>query len=387
MADKRAKPQPAQASQRPPFDRIALVLQGGGALGSYQGGVYQALAEAGIHPDWVTGISIGAINAAIIAGNDPDDRVARLRQFWERVSEPPLGVPYLPVAIDDFSHLWINRMRAFGILSFGAPDFFRPRWPPVISTPASGFDRLSYYDVTPVRNLLGELVDFDRINRGATRLSVGATNVRTGNFLYFDSETAPLAVDHVLASGALPPGFPAVQIDGDHYWDGGVVSNTPLDWILDSPDRKDSLIFQVDLWNARGELPRDMMEVDLRQKEIRFSSRTRLASDHFRKSQTLRRAVHALMERLPPEIRQLPETELLAAEADESSYTIAQLIYRARNYEGSSKDYDFSRRTMEEHWAAGLADTRRTLAHPELLKPATRDEAVRVFDLGKPAQP
>lgn len=372
---------PADAAPRQPFDRIALVLQGGGALGAYQGGVYQALAEADIHPDWVSGISIGAINAAIIAGNEPQHRVDRLRQFWERVSEPPLGVPVMPMRLDDVSHLWTNRIRALGILTFGAPDFFRPRWPLPMSVPASRFDTLSFYDVSPVRHLLQDLVDFDRVNSGATRLSVGATNVRTGNFLYFDNSNQALGVDHVLASGALPPGFPAVEIDGEFYWDGGVVSNTPLDWILDSPERKDSLIFQVDLWNARGELPRDMMGVDLRQKEIRFSSRTRLSTDHFRKSQKLRRAMHDLLQKLPPEIRQLPETELLAAEADPCAFTIAQLIYRSANYEGSSKDYEFSRRTMAEHWAAGLADTRRTLEHPGLLQPDDTAEGIRVFDV------
>lgn len=368
-------------TDRPPFERIALVLQGGGALGSYQGGVYQALSEAGIHPDWVAGISIGAINSAIIAGNPPEKRVEKLRTFWEKVSEPPLGVPNLPIRLDDLTHVWMNRTRALGIMMFGAPNFFRPRWPSPIAFPGGGLENLSFYDVAPVRHLLDELVDYDRINSGTTRLSVGTVNVRTGNFLYFDSATHELRTDHILASGALPPGFPAVEIDGEFYWDGGIVSNTPLDWILEAPDRKDSLIFQVDLWNARGELPRDLMEADLRQKEIRFSSRTRLSTDHFRKSQGLRRAMFDLLEKLPHELRQLRETELLAAEADQKCYNIVELIYRAKNYEGSSKDYEFSRRTMEEHWSAGYADTARSLRNPTILKKSEDPDGVSTFDV------
>jgi NTE family protein len=374
---------PGTAPHRPPFDRIALVLQGGGALGSYQGGVYQALSEAGIHPDWVAGISIGAINSAIIAGNAPHERVAQLRRFWEEVSEPPLGVPNMPIRIDDMTHLWMNRIRAMGILMFGAPNFFRPRWPSPVMFPGGGLDRLSYYDISPVRELLGELVDFDRINADETRLSVGTVNVRTGNFLYFDNTNQDLHVDHILASGALPPGFPAIEIDGEYYWDGGVVSNTPLDWVLDSSERKDTLVFQVDLWNALGELPRDLIEADLRQKEIRFSSRTRLSTDHFRKAQTLRRAMADLLKRLPPDLRQLRETELLAAEADEASYSIIELIYHAPNYEGTSKDYEFSRRTMEEHWTAGYNDTLRTLRHPEVLEKPTSPDGIMTFDVSR----
>ena len=366
-----------------PFDRVALVLQGGGALGAYQGGVYQALAEAGLHPDWVAGISIGAINSAIIAGNAPEARVEKLRTFWEKVSEPPLGVPDPPLRLDEVTHRWLNRTHALGILAFGAPNFFRPRWPSPVVLPDAEFGNLSFYDVAPVRALIAELVDFDRINRGATRLSVGSVNVRTGNFLYFDSTTPDLHVDHILASGALPPGFPAVEIDGEYYWDGGIVSNTPLDWILDSPERKHSLIFQVDLWSARGRLPRDLMEADLRQKEIRFSSRTRLSADNFHKAQTLRRALSGLLRKLPTELRDLPETRLLAAEADEANYNIIELIYDAPNYEGTSKDYEFSRRTMEEHWTAGFNDTVRTLRHPEVLRKPESPDGILMFDVAR----
>jgi NTE family protein len=368
---------------RPPFERIALLLQGGGALGSYQAGVYQALAEAGLHPDWVAGISIGAINSALIMGNPPEQRVEKLRSFWETVTQPPLGVPYFR-DIDlhsDLQHQFVNQWRSFGTLLWGAPQFFQPRFPPPIFTPAGNPGNLAYYDVSPLKSLLEKLVDFDRINAKRERFSVGAVNVRTGNFTYFDNTTHTIGPQHVMASGALPPGFPAIEVDGEFYWDGGVVSNTPLQWVLDDRPRADTLAFQVDLWSARGELPRDMIEIDTRLKDIRYSSRTRAGTDQFRRMQTMRRAAGKLLAGMRPELRQTPEAELLAQEADTTVYNIIHLIYRARRYEGASKDYEFSRRTMEEHWASGYDDMTRTLAHPEVLQRPTSPDGVFTFDL------
>src|SRR6516165_5477191 len=279
-------------TQRTPFERIALLLQGGGALGSYQAGVYQALAEANLHPDWVAGISIGAINSALIAGNHPDRRVERLREFWETVSAPPFGMPYIAAleGRDEFTHGVINQVRSWGALVGGAPGFFQPRVPPPFLYANGAPEALSYYDVAPLRATLERLVDFALINAGAMRFSVGAVNVRTGNFVYFDSATHQIGPEHVMASGSLPPGFPPTEIEGEHYWDGGLVSNTPLDWVLGSPPGRDTLAFQIDLWNARGEPPRNLIEADTRQKEIRYSSRTRLATNQFKKEQILRRA-------------------------------------------------------------------------------------------------
>ena len=261
-------------TERPPFERIALLLQGGGALGAYQGGVYQALTEANLHPNWVAGISIGAINSALIAGNPPERRVERLRAFWETISTPPPGVVYFGLdPRDETTHRLVNQARAFGTLVAGAPGFFTPRLPPPYLHPPGSPGALSYYDVTPLKATLERLADFDRINSGEMRFSVGAVNVRSGNFVYFDNMTHRIGPEHVIASGSLPPSFPATVIDGEHYWDGGLVSNTPLQWVLDSRPRVDTLVFQIDLWNARGELPRDLMEAELRQKEIRYSSR------------------------------------------------------------------------------------------------------------------
>ncbi|MDP1749967.1 MAG: patatin-like phospholipase family protein [Reyranella sp.] len=370
---------------RPDFERIALLLQGGGALGSYQAGAYQALAECNLHPDWVAGISIGAINCALIAGNAPDRRVEKLRAFWETITAPPLGIPHFAglEIKNDMQRQIVNQWRAMGTLLWGAPSFFKPRFPPPMFTPAGNPGNLAYYDVTPLKALLEQLVDFDRINAGEMRFSVGATNVRTGNFAYFDNKTHKICAPHVMASGSLPPGFPATEIDGEFYWDGGVVSNTPLQWVLDERPRNDTLAFQVDLWSARGELPRDMIEVDVRQKDIRYSSRTRAGTDQFRKLQAVRRAAAKLLADMRPELRQTAEAEILAQEADAKVYNIIHLIYHARNYEGASKDYEFSRRSMEEHWKSGYDDMVNTLRHPEVLQRPQSADGVFTFDLAR----
>jgi NTE family protein len=376
---------PHRGRQSPDFERIALVLQGGGALGSYQAGVYQALWEAGIEPNWVAGISIGAINSALIAGSPPAMRVERLRAFWETVSEPPLGVAYQPwlKLEDEGLRQAVNRMRALGVLLWGAPNFFTPRpaWQTMFQqeTPAT----VSFYDVAPLRGLLETLVDFDLINRQTVRFSVGAVNVRTGNFIYFDNKTHTIRPEHVIASGSLPPGFPATEVDGEFYWDGGLVSNTPLQWVVGDHPRHDTLAFQVDLWNARGELPRDLVASDVRAKEIRYSSRTRAATDNFRRSQALRRAAAKLLDKIPEALRQTPEAELLHSEADDKVYNIIQMIYHSKNYEGSSKDYEFSRRTMEEHWLEGYNDGVRTLEYPDVLKRPDNPEGFVTFDLAR----
>jgi NTE family protein len=374
-----------RSNQRPPFERIALVLQGGGALGAYQGGVYQALAEADLHPDWVAGISIGAVNSALIAGNPPEKRVARLREFWEIVSTAPFGVVDLPsIEIkDEFTHRWVNQLSSLGTLLGGAPGFFKPRVPPPFPSTRGSPDILSYYDAAPLRATLERLVDFDLINSGITRLSVGAVNVRTANLVYFDNTKHDIAPEHIMASGSLPPGLPATEIEGEYYWDGGLVSNTPLEWVLSGAPRQDTLAFQIDLWSASGNLPGNLIEADERQKDIRFSSRTRAAINQFKRVQVWRRATHHLLERLPEELRQLPQANLLAGEADEKVYNIINLIYHTKNYEGVSQDYEFSRRTMEEHWQSGYNDAVRTLRHPEVLQRPENHEGVFTFDLAR----
>jgi NTE family protein len=385
MLEPSTKTRPISVEQRPPFEQIALLLQGGGALGSYQAGAYEALTEANLHPDWIAGISIGAVNAALIAGNVPEKRVEKLREFWEAVSTSPLGVPYL-MSIEitnELTRRLVNQSRSLGTLLYGAPNFFTPRTFPPWMWRAESAGSVSYYDVAPLKNTLERLVDFDCINSNRMRFSVGAVNVGTGNFIYFDSTTHHITPAHIMASGALPPGFPPIEIEGDYYWDGGLVSNTPLQWVLDSRPRKDTLAFQVDLWSADGDLPLNLQEAEVRQKEILYSSRTRAATNQFKKGQTLRRAFREVLEHLPDNLQTMPQVELLARESDENVYNIVHLIYHAKSYEGASKDYEFSRRTMEEHWQAGYDDVVRNLQHPEVLQRPNNPEGVQTFDFCK----
>ncbi len=384
---KQPKSKTHRARPRPPFECIALVLQGGGSLGAYQGGVYEALSEAGLHPDWVAGISIGAINAAIIAGNAPEHRVQRLREFWAGVTQNPLwGLNDAPLPIQpegDAARDVKNQWSAGVAMIAGAPGFFAPRIPSPWLYPWGTVEATSYYDTGALKSTLERLVDFDRINRGETRLSMGAVNVRSGNVVYFDTTTHDICPRHVMASGALPPGFSPIEIEGEHYWDGGLVSNTPLQRVVDAMPHRDTLAFQVDLWSARGAFPRNMADVETRRKEIQYSSRTRAGTNSVKFINKLRCTIAALLEKLPPELRDTKEARLLSTVAEHKVNNIIHLIYRARRYEGHSKDYEFSRLSMEEHWRAGYNDAVRTLRYPEVLQRPDAADGVRTFDLAR----
>jgi len=373
----------SKARPRPPFECIALLLQGGGALGAYQAGVYEALTEADLHPDWIAGISIGAINGALIAGNAPEERVDKLRAFWEQVTAKPgcdWSECWFP-AKGDAARQWRNQKSAYLALVSGASGFFTSRFPaPWLHAPGT-MEATSAYDTSPLRATLERLIDFDRINAGMTRFSAGAVNVRTGNLVYFDTATHTIRPEHILASGALPPGFPAVEIDGEHYWDGGLVSNTPLQWVIECGARQDTLVFQVDLWSARGQIPRNMADVVTRQKEIQYSSRTRASTDQFKSLHRLQRELAALLSRLPEDLREQEDVRLLRTAASHNVHSLVHLIYRARDYEGHSKDYEFSRLSMQDHWRAGYHDALRTLRHPEVLARPTSADGVSTFDL------
>jgi NTE family protein len=364
-----------------PYDCIALVLQGGGALGAYQAGVFEGLHEAKIEPHWVAGISIGAINAALIVGNAPAQRVEKLREFWQTVTAPPL-LPATPPAW----HLaatqghaaartalgWFEASRA---LLEGQRGFFSPRVPsPVFSLDAAP-DELSHYDTAPLVATLERLVDFDRLNDPkGLRLTVSAVNVRTGNYELFDNQRGPWAgrigPQHILASGALPPGFAAVPIEGEYYWDGGLVSNTPLATVLDDEPRRDTLAFQVDLWSAIGPLPRNLLDVEERGKDIRFSSRTRAVTRQLERERHLRRVLREVLTQLPASARKSDawcrEAHALASD---KRFNVVQLIYQEKEWDGQAKDYEFGAASMRDHWASGLADLRKSLAHPDWLAP------------------
>lgn len=359
--------------------KTVLVLQGGGALGAYQAGVYEALAEEGLDPGWIAGISIGAINAAIIAGNAPDERLPRLRQFWNRVSSE------LQLRLDEpigFARRAFNEVSAQYAACFGVPGFFTPRVPmPLHPQWPYELGQLSYYDTGPLRSSLLELVDFERINRRDTRFSVGAVNMLTGNFAYFDNAERRIGPEHIMASGALPPGFPPVEIDGEWYWDGGLVSNTPLQYVLDNRPACEMTVFQVDLFSSRGILPRTMADIAQREKDIRYSSRTRLGTDLSKHAHRICAAAKRLARKLPPELRDDPDLAILLNHRPEGAVAVMHLINRARGYESNSKDYEFSRQTVEEHWAAGKADALHSLEHPEWTGRALEPDEIVTFDL------
>jgi NTE family protein len=376
------KPRRAPASTPANAQRV-LVLQGGGALGSYQAGAYQALCHHDFEPEWIAGISIGAVNAAIIAGNAREKRVERLKEFWELVSAP---VPWTPIASGDGGRFLFNETSAALIAAFGVPGFFQPRFPPAPLWPQGSPQSQSYYDTAPLRATLERLVDFDRINALETRLSVGSVNVTTGNFRYFDNFEfnklgKKIGPEHIMASGALPPGFPSIEIEGEHYWDGGIASNTPLDYVLDAEITNDLLIFQVDLFSARGPLPHSLLEAAERERDIRYSSRTRMNTDKNKQLHNTRKALRELIGKLPDDLRKDPSVEVLCKAAQENTVTVVHLIYRSKNYESSSKDYDFSHVGMVEHWGAGERDVYLSMRDKERLERRQSDETMVAYDL------
>jgi NTE family protein len=380
---------PPTGGPHPDYEVTALVLQGGGALGSYQAGVYEGLAKAGIHPNWVAGISIGALNAAVIAGNPPERRVQRLREFWEFICRQPWWPPVpltpftqVPAELHPSWRVLIDSLESTRALLEGQNGFFVPRLWHQFAPAAQGPSAASFYDTRPLRATLERFADFDRINRpDLMRVSVGAVNVRTGNFVYFDNTERRLRPEHFMASGALPPGFPAVEIDGEFYWDGGLISNTPLYWVLVAQPHSDALIFQVDLWSAAGNLPNDLRQVAVRQKDLQYSSRTRLVTTYMSEQQRLRRMVHELLALVPESQRQSAPYQNAARFASGARRNVIHLIYRDKPYESYAKDYQFGLLTMNEHWSSGLSDMAATLDHPHWLDKPSADQPFVTHDL------
>ncbi len=359
-------------------EQIGLVLQGGGALGAYQAGVYQALHEAGLEPDWLVGVSIGAINSAIIAGNLRENRLEKLERFWLDITSRD---PFTAWPAGDAPRRLRNAVSAFNATLFGQPGFFRPTLTHGWFAPRGSRPATSLYDTSPLYSTLEKLVDFDLINSGALRFAVGAVNVANANFAYFDNKEMEIAPEHIMASGALPPALPMVRIGHHFYWDGGLVSNTPLQHLLENCRGKSVLAFQVDLFSAQGNIPRDMSDVLSRQKDIQYSSRTRFITDHFLQTHRLRQGLRDALNMIPDEQLSEEQRRTKAELAHLSEINILHLIYQQKAYEGDAKDYEFSRLSMKEHWRAGYYDTRNTLAHKDWLTVKSGDRAIVTHDI------
>jgi len=380
--DPQAKPAPADPMpphQPPPpgWERVALIFQGGGALGAYQAGVYEALHEAEIEPDWVTGVSIGAINSAIIAGNKRENRVDRLRTFWNRITDR--RTPSLSLDGDVFRRVR-NSLSSITTMLQGQPGFFKPQPMNAWLSPAGAVTATSFYDTTPLKATLLELVDFDMINDRKCRFAVGAVNVATGNFVYFDNIREVITPEHIMASGALPPALPMVKIGTEYYWDGGIVSNTPLQHLLDN-DERNSLVFQVDLFSANGPLPRDMESVLGRQKDITYSSRTRYNTDVYKHLMSWKTKTRELLAKIPEDQLSAEDRKLKAELAMLPAINILHLIYQQKAYEGNAKDYEFSGASMREHWQSGYEDTKLTLQQRRWLEMQPGRTGVVVHDV------
>jgi len=363
-------------------ETVALVLQGGGALGSYQAGVYEAMLAQDIRLDWVAGISIGAINSALIAGNRRADALDKMRAFWEQVTS---GSFDLAVNNDhhwlSYNHMWGAAMAS----TVGVPGFYRPHFfPPQFAWPGSA-NATSIYDTTPLVETLNKYVDWDRLNDGPVRLSVGAVNIESGNFHYFDTrdERRPVRIDarHIMASGALPPGFAPVEIDGKHYWDGGLVSNTPLAHVLER-QTTDMLVFQVDLFPARGDLPQTFADVLSREKDIRYSSRTRAVTDRYLHLRQEHEAIRSVLNKLPSDVCGDPDVQKLRSLIHDNAVNIVHLIYRVQKWESGARDYEFSRATMEQHWQQGVEAIAAVVEQGGILAENILNGDTAAFDLG-----
>lgn len=376
----RRSPAPRSIRADAPPRQVVLVLQGGGALGAYQAGVYEALHEAGVEPDWVIGTSIGAINGALIAGNARGDRMARLHAFWDGVERPSAAIAPALAAWPGWD-AWLHNA---GVVTGGIPSFFVPNPLATLAPRADvGIARAAYYDTAPLRDTLGALVDFAHIGRRQVQLTVGAVNALSGAMRYFDSRDEPLAVEHVMASGALPPAFPAVRIGDDWFWDGGIYSNTPIEAVLDDRPRHSSLVFAVNVWRPDGPVPRSIWDVLGRQKDIQYASRADSHIERQRQLHRLRHVIRQLQGRLSPSLLADPEVAGLCAWGCSTTMHVVRLTAPRLPDEDHTKDIDFSTRGLRERWAAGVADARAVIARAPWRAPVDPIEGVVVHEAGR----
>ena len=371
---------PASLPKKKRKQRIALVLQGGGALGAYQAGIYQALDEHDLLPDWVIGTSIGAINAALIAGNERENRVKQLHAFWDRVAHPDnIDMTRVPDEARRLNTMW-STMDA---MSRGVPGFFAPR--PFSLFPlgmAVEPDQASFYDTSMLAETLTELVDFRFLNADdRMRLTVNALKVTSGELVSFDTAQQPIGIEHIMASGALPPGFPPVRIDGELYWDGGLYSNTPLDTVLADTSDTDTLCFMVDLWCAHGPEPTTLDQVQTRQKDVMFASRSQQHIDQYLQLHALQKALHTMQQKLPAKKQTDSDDKHLAALGCDSTLHIVRLPYSGRDWHMASKDINFSRGSIAWRWEQGYSDASRAIGSHGWLDEVPADVGIVVHEL------
>ncbi|MGC1182802.1 patatin-like phospholipase family protein [Legionella sp.] len=366
---------------KPTYDQIACCFQGGGALGAYQVGVLRALDEAGYYPDWFTGTSIGAINAAIAAGNPKNIRVEKMCQFWEKIATPTFINNSL--FANDFSTRQIQHLlSAQSSLLFGQPGFFVPRIPPVIPGYDTTPDKLSYYDINPLKNSLEEFIDFDRINSGSTRLSLGAIEICSGEIEYFDSLKQKIGPEHIMASGALPPSFPAVEIEGKYYWDGGISSNSPASYVLSKGNCSQKLLcFAIHLFDSYGLQPRTLNDVNMRKKDITYSSRFSKTIHLYQEIHELKNSIHILSQFVPPEEKENPEIKLCICKGRESAIALVRFLYEQDESECESKDYEFSSKSISERIEKGYCDGLRAVKTSPWLSPVSPTTGIALYDM------
>jgi NTE family protein len=360
--------------------RIVLVLQGGGALGAYQAGVYHALHEHDLIPDWVVGTSIGAINAALLAGNDKSQRLSRLRQFWDRVAHRD-SVDMARVSDQQRrSNIWLATLDT---LLRGVPGFFKPR--PFSAFPLGGAvepEQASFYDTAELKATLEELVDFDYLNTpGGMRLTVNALRVKCGSLTQFDSTEREITADHIRASGALPPGFAGVRVDGELYWDGGLYSNTPLETVLDDTPHVHTLVFMVDLWSSEGPEPTTLDEVQTRQKDVTFASRSKRHIADYVQTLRMQQKLRELVELLPAKQRMQQDFRALADLGADSVMHIVRLPYAGRDWHMAAKDINFSKGSIDWRWNQGYQDALRAIGGAGWLKLVTKDTPLVLHEL------
>lgn len=366
---------------KPDYDQIACCFQGGGALGAYQVGILRALDERGYYPDWFAGTSIGAINAAIAAGNDEKVRIEKMGQFWEKIATPNLIDPsFLP---DDFGSRQIQHLiAAQSALFLGQPGFFSPRIPPIIPGYETTPDQLSYYDTSQLKSTLEAFIDFDRINSTSTRLSLGAVEVCSGEIEYFDSLKCKIGPEHIMASGALPPGFPAIEVDGKYYWDGGLSSNSPATYVLSAQHGSQKLLcFAIHLFDSYGLQPKTIDDVMMRKKDIEFSSRFSKTIQLHKEIHELKSSIHLLSQFVPPKERENPEISRCIHRGCESTIDVVRFLYAQDDSELNSKDYEFSNKSIAERMDRGYRDGVSAIKKSPWLAPVSQTTGIALYDM------